>query len=839
MDAETGQRGFVLTGENAYLQPYTAVQQNLRSDLQALRQSNTLQAAQKHLDAVVPLLDTEMAYMDRAIALRRANNIGAVMAVVNSGEGKRTMDAIRAELLAFNRLQEDAQLQGMALFDASMRRMFAIIVCIGVLALLLALYFVYASVRAAQQRLKNAVHLETQHLLTIQTESNRQLLQSNHSLQISQEKLAVTLNSIGDAVIATDAEAHVTLLNRVAEALTGWTQAQALGRPLDEVFRIIGKDSRQPVALPVTQVLARGTTQGMVNHTVLIARDGGEFDIADSCAPIRDSDGAVIGAVLVFRDVTADLTAQRALRDSAALVQAVLNTVVDGIVTVHASGGHIESANAAIEKMFGYNALELCGQTFDMLIPELDQMGNNVPLGYLLATHQASATGQAREGTGRRKDGSVFPLEMAVSEMTLGGERYFTAMLRDITARKQNEMSLRKASALQYAIFNSANFSYIATDAQGTIQVFNVGAESMLGYTAAAMIGRRAPDSLCDPQDLLARTQHLRIDHQAEVAPGFETLVFNASRGIEDIFELSYLHHDGSSFPVVVSVTALRDDDATIIGYLLIGIDNRTRRRLEAERFHLDLVLRDRNMELETARAVADRANQAKSEFLSNMSHELRSPLNAILGFAQLIETGNPAPTPKQRGNIEQILKAGWYLLELINEVLDLALVESGRLSMSMEPVLLPEVLADCQTMMEPVAHKRNILMRFPVFEAPVYIQADRTRVKQVLINLLSNAIKYNHAGGTVEVTCQQMTPKRTRVSVRDSGAGLSAEKLTLLFQPFNRLGQESGTKEGTGIGLAISKRLVELMGGTIGAQSTVGVGSIFWIELNSEGNTP
>ncbi len=230
---------------------------------------------------------------------------------------------------------------------------------------------------------------------------------------------------------------------------------------------------------------------------------------------------------------------------------------------------------------------------------------------------------------------------------------------------------------------------------------------------------------------------------------------------------------------------------------------------------------------------MAEKANLAKSEFLSSMSHELRSPLNAILGFAQLMETGSPLPTPGQKASIDQILKAGWYLLELINEILDLALIESGKLSLSLEPMSLAEVMLECQAMIEPQAQKSGIRMSFPQFDIPYFVTADRTRVKQVLINLLSNAIKYNRAQGTVEVTCSASAAERIRISVQDTGEGLSPEKLAQLFQPFNRLGQEAGAEEGTGIGLVVSKRLVELMGGEIGVESTVGVGSVFWIELN------
>jgi PAS domain S-box-containing protein len=425
------------------------------------------------------------------------------------------------------------------------------------------------------------------------------------------------------------------------------------------------------------------------------------------------------------------------------------------------------------------------------------------------------------------------------------------------------------AVALQRAIFNSANFSSIATDANGVIQIFNVGAERMLGYAAADVINRITPADISDPKEVIQRAETLSIELDTPIKPGFEALVFKASRGIEDIYELTYIRKDGSRFPAIVSVTALRDDQH-IIGYLLIGTDNSARKQIEEElrwsedSFHLmvesvtdysivmldteghvaswnngaqrikgysaeeiigqhfslfysradidlgipqrsleivtttgrfenegwrtrkdgsvfwanvifttirdqagnlrgyakltqdlterkrsDQILLDKNVELEKATMVAEKANLAKSEFLSSMSHELRTPLNAILGFAQLLEVGSPPPTTVQIVRLHQILKAGCYLLELINEILDLALIESGKLFLSQESVSLKDVMRECQAMMEPQAEQRNIKLTFTSFDN-ILIYADRTRVKQVLINLLSNAIKYNNEHGTV-----------------------------------------------------------------------------------------
>ncbi|WP_287631908.1 PAS domain S-box protein [Accumulibacter sp.] len=521
------------------------------------------------------------------------------------------------------------------------------------------------------------------------------------------------------------------------------------------------------------------------------------------------------------------------MRDSTALIEAILKTVVDGIITLQARSGRIATVNPAAEQMFGYSAAELIGQDFGLLIPELAQGQSSASLEHYGASPEARALGLGREVVGRRKDGSAFPLEIASSEMWLGGQRYFTGILRDITARKQADAALLKAGALQSAIFNSANFSSIATDARGVIQIFNVGAEHMLGYSAAEVLNRITPADISDPAEVIARARALSLELGTPIAPGFEALVFKASRGIGDVYELTYIRKDGSRLPAEVSVTALRDPQDSIIGYLLIGTDNTERQRVAAERALLDQLLRDKNAELESARLVAERANLAKSDFLSGMSHELRTPLSAILGFAQLIESGSPQPTLSQKRSIDQILKAGWYLLELINEILDLALIESGKLSLSIEPVSLTEVMYECEAMIEPQALKRGISVAFCRFETPYFVRADRTRVKQILINLLSNAIKYNKVGGRVSVECTPSIPGSMRISVRDTGAGLAPEQLAQLFQPFNRLGQKANVEEGTGIGLMVCKRLVELMGGVIGVESVVGKGCVFWIELD------
>ena len=668
-------------------------------------------------------------------------------------------------------------------------------------------------------------------------------------------------------------------------------------------------------------------------------------------------------------EIVTEIRREEALLKAGALQNAIFNSANFSSIATDEKGV-IQIFNVGAERMLGYAAAEVTNKITPADISDPEELiarakALSVELGTAITPGFAALVFKASRGiediyelTYIRKDGSRFPAVVSVTALrdAEGGIIGYLLIGTDNSARKRAEEALLKAGALQSAIFNSANFSSIATDEKGVIQLFNVGAERMLGYAAAEVMNKITPADISDSEEVIARAKALSAELATTITPGFAALVFKASRGIEDIYELTYIRKDGSRFPAVVSVTALRDPRGGIIGYLLIGTDNTARKQVEAEQKRLDQRLRDQqfytrsliesnidalmttdplgiitdlnkqmealtdctrdeligapfknyftdpdraeaaiklvlsekkvtnyeltvqardgkktvvsynattfydrdrrlqgvfaaardvterkrfeqalqetNAELESAKSAAEKANLAKSDFLSSMSHELRSPLNAILGFAQLMEASSPAPTAAQAESITQILQAGWHLLKLINEVLDLAVVESGKVSLSPEPVSLAEVLAECQAMMEPQAQQRGISMTFPKLAGACFVQADRTRVKQVLINLLSNAIKYNRPQGRVEVLCAAAGADRLRISVQDTGAGLPPEKLAQLFQSFNRLGQEVRGEEGTGIGLVVSKRLVELMGGIIGVESIVGAGSMFWIEL-------
>lgn len=357
--------------------------------------------------------------------------------------------------------------------------------------------------------------------------------------------------------------------------------------------------------------------------------------------------------------------------------------------------------------------------------------------------------------------------------------------------------ALNRSEAKFRMLLDSAPDAMVVVDQRGVIVVTSAQTERLFGY----------------PSDELLMPARSRVRHQGHRA---NFLQAPGMRGMGVRLELLGLRKDGSEFPIEVSLSPMVFEQETLVSSAIRDISQR--KRDEAE--------------LNAALVGAEKANQAKSEFLSNMSHELRTPLNAILGFAQLLDSSSPPPTNVQMDRIERITKAGWYLLELIEEILDLSGIESGKLGLSIAPVSLATVMHECQSMVQMQAQTRGVGLVFPKFEAETFVEGDLTRVKQILINLVTNAIKYNNAGGTVAVDCIALTTGRLRILVKDNGPGLNAEKLAHLFEPFNRLGQEAGVVKGTGIGLVICKRLVEMMGGVMGVESTVGEGSVFWFEL-------
>ncbi|HLF76097.1 MAG TPA: ATP-binding protein [Dehalococcoidia bacterium] len=370
----------------------------------------------------------------------------------------------------------------------------------------------------------------------------------------------------------------------------------------------------------------------------------------------------------------------------------------------------------------------------------------------------------------------------------------------DMQSRLMHESAV--AEAKFRGMVEVAPDAIVTVDRNGVIVLVNGQAEALFGHRREEMLGK--PVEILLPERF--QGEHSRYRSGYTASPRIRPMGSN--------LDLLARRKDGTEFPVEISLGPVEVDGELMV---MTAIRDITERKQAQEA-------------IQAARDEAEQANQAKSEFLSRMSHELRTPLNAILGFGQLL--GMESLTSEQRDSVDHILRAGRHLLELINEVLDISRIEAGRLTLSPEPVPLAQLIQETQDLIRPLAFERSVRIEEEPRGDEVYILADRQRLRQVLLNLLTNAVKYNKEAGAVRLTYQQVEPGRLRVSVIDTGPGIEPEQLPRLFTPFERLGAEQTDVEGTGLGLALSKRLVEVMNGTMGVESTVGHGSTFWVEL-------
>ncbi len=495
-----------------------------------------------------------------------------------------------------------------------------------------------------------------------------------------------------------------------------------------------------------------------------------------------------------------------ALRDSEAQIRAIVENVVDGIVTIDEKG-IIELFNPTAEKIFGYSAKEVIGKNVSMLMPQPYQGEHDGYIQNYQQTGEAKIIGLKREVWGLRKDRSVFPMELAVNEFYIGGRRAYTGVVQDITEKKQVQWSLERMTRQNELILKSVGDGIFGVNLEGEITFYNPSALKMTHFDEDELEGK----SLHEVLSLV----HGKGSSDSQDYPLYQ--VFKDGQ-TQSKYEEVFWTKDGSAL-LAEYICAPIYEDEKIVGAVVTFRDILRRKRVEEA--------------LVQAKEEAERANRAKSDFLSRMSHELRTPLNSILGFAQILEMDKiDRLTPRQKPWVSQVRKAGDHLLELINEILDLARIESGKMAVSMENVDVVPLMKEVLILIMPMSKERKIKIVNMVSIPSLMVFGDRVRLKQVFLNLLSNAVKYNIENGIISIYYRKTSEGKIRISVEDSGIGVSKDKIDDLFEPFARLDADGSEVEGTGIGLTITRRLVEQMRGNIFVKSTLDKGSCFTLEL-------
>jgi PAS domain S-box-containing protein len=650
------------------------------------------------------------------------------------------------------------------------------------------------------------------------------------------EQLRVTLASIGDAVIVTDATGVITFINPVGEQLTGWPSAAAIGQPLDQVFRIINEHTREMVENPVTKVIRLGMIVGLANHTVLLGKDGKEFLIDDSGAPIRNEDGSIGGVVLVFRDATQTRKSAEARARLAAIVQsaddAIISKNLDGIV---------QTWNRAAERLYGYTADEIIGKPLAILVPQ--DHPDELPA--LLERLRRGERIEHFETVRVRKDGTRIDVSLTISPLkNEQGEIVGASKIaRDITARKRQEAALRFLASASNALseltdslstmqkvarFAIPDFADWCTvdmlDATGALRRVAVAHADPAKVQLATELQNRHPP---DPNDAHGIWQILRTGKSEMVTEISEELLQervkdpNLLRVIHDLELTSYI-----GVPLTVRGKTLG---------VLTFITAESRRKYVAADLQLAEALGQRAATaIENARLYEELkdADRRKDEFLAMLAHELRNPLTPIRNALYLMKTPNidPKSVEEARDITERQVQ---HMVRLVDDLLDVSRIMRGRIELRREVVDLAAVIHQAVETSRPVIDSQGQELVLSLPPDPIQLEADPTRMAQVISNLLHNAAKFSKQAGQIWLSAEREGPEAV-LRVRDTGSGISSELLPRIFELF---AQGDRTLErsqgGLGIGLTIVRRLVEMHGGRITAHSEgAGRGSEFVVRL-------
>jgi len=770
-DAESGQRGYVITGDPQYLAPYRAAVASIQAQMDSLERLARADPVQQRLMADVRRrVGAKLGDLEVTIGLRDRKGFDLAREVITLGAGRAEMDALRATAASMAAHEAQRLEARQAAADATYRT--------ALLSETLALLAALAALIGLSIVLLRHLHArdEAQALIAAQ-----------------RERLRVTLESIGDAVITTDLEGRVSNLNRVAESLTGWRAEQAQGQPLEAVFRIVNESTREPVENPAMRSLRDDVIVGLANHTLLIRPDGSETPIDDSAAPIRDPQGRVHGCILVFRDISERKAAEREINEAQARLQRVVTDMAIPTM-VFADDGEVVLVNAAWTGISGFDAGELRtvpawtrkaygegAEAMDAAIARLFDLEQSVDNGEREIT---TASGEKR----------TWHFVTAPIGRDARGRRMLVTNAIDVTERRGLEQALAEKEARTRLAMEAANYGGWEWDRGNDRMVWSDKMRELLD------IGADEPISFERFQQCLHSDD--RALRERAIAEAWQTGVLRAEyRVVRPDGELRWISSRGR---------VLRGADG---GERMLGVVG-------------DIT------EQKRALAVLEDADRRKDEFLATLAHELRNPLAPLRNSLAILQRSgdDPATFAKASGVMERQLM---HLVRLIDDLLDVSRISLDKLVLRVELADLGAVVEHAVEASRPAAERAGHALEVRLPERPVKLQADRARLSQVFTNLIGNACKFTPDGGRVVIEAR-VAGEQAVVSVRDNGIGIAADRIGGVFEMFaqidNSLERAHG---GLGIGLTLVRRLVGMHGGSVVASSAgLGQGSEFAVTL-------